>query len=284
LDTRYLGHHYDFLEKLSSFAAAQPRKYLSERNERYYIPSVHGSYNGRFRREIERIYGNDTIWGPLPATNVTPIGPTPPVADPSRDQYEWGVGEEADYISLGPIFNPVGTAWAGRGDVWGYDGLETSRRATIITHSRCSKKLLDAMHAENLKGNHVGSEMVPQTVALHHGLKAVFAPHSMFFDREWKGRSLEKWFNPGPRGESGGEESPFGWFREARFMGSTWYYRAVAPMRLYNNWLGYEDTGIGGENWEETHGRPCLPPLLLHPIKHTEPPPPGHSSVAKLPY
>lgn len=48
------------------------------------------------------------------------------------------------------------------------------------------------------QGNHVSSEMTPQTVALLHGLKAVFAPIPMFFDRDWQGESLQKFFNPGP--------------------------------------------------------------------------------------
>lgn len=40
--------------------------------------------------------------------------------------------------------------------------------------------------------------MTPQTVALLHGFKAVFAPIPMFLDRDWSGESLEKFFNPGP--------------------------------------------------------------------------------------
>lgn len=248
MDTRYTGHHYDLVEKLTKFAADQPRKYLWERNERYYIPSVHGPYETEYRKRVEILSGNDTIWTPPKVDNVVPTGPSPPVLHPTQDDYEWGVGEDADYISIAPMFNPNGTGWVGRNDVWGYDGRnDTPLRTTIITHSRCSKKLLDAMHAENLKGNHVSSEMTPQTVALLHGLKAVYAPLPMFFDRAWNGTSLNRWFNPGPKGESGSSsESPFGWGKEKRFLGMTWYYRAIPPARLYNNWMGWEDHGIGG--------------------------------------
>jgi len=212
------------------------------------------------------------------------------------------VDEEADYITLAPIFNPVGSGWIIRDDVWGYGGpSNTPRRATIGTQSRCSRKLLDQMHKENVKGNHVSSEMTPQTVALLHGFKAVYAPLPIYFDRKWDGKSLEKWFNPGPKGESGScKESPYGWGLETRFAGSTWYFRAITPMRLYNNWLGWEDSGIGGAEvylfippfflllmtmqWEKNHGRSCLPPMLLHPIKDVVKPPPGHSSHSDLPY
>jgi hypothetical protein len=248
LDTRYTGHHYDFLEKLVAFAQAQPRKGLWERNERYYIPSVHGPYDTKFRKTVEKLSGSQSIWGAAYMPTVKPVGPSRPIDDPKYDDYEWGVGEEADYISLAPIFDPANTTWPGRDDVWGYDGADrTPRRATIGTQSRCSRKLLEAMHAENLEGNHVSSEMTPQTVALLHGLKAVYAPMPVFFDRAWNGEILEKYFNPGPNGVSGSsEESPFSWGKESRFNGSTWYYRAVPPKRLYNNWMGWEDSGIGG--------------------------------------
>ncbi|CRK23082.1 hypothetical protein BN1723_012892 [Verticillium longisporum] len=46
------------------------------------------------------------------------------------------------------------------------------------------------MHVENLRGNHIASEMTPQTVALLHGLKTVFAPHPVWFDRPWNGHTL----------------------------------------------------------------------------------------------
>lgn len=286
LDSRYTGHHYELLEKLAAFGARQPRKGLWERSERYYNPSIHGNYDTDFRKRVEALHGDESVWGPPNVPDIEAIGPNPPVGKPSEDNYEWGVGEEADYITLGPIFNPKGTAWVGQPDVWGYEmNQELPRRTTIITQSRCSKRLLDAMHYENLKGKHVSSEMTPQTVALLHGLKAVYAPHPVWFDREWRPESLERWFNGGTKGQSGSYiESPFGWGREGRFQGSTWYYRADTPGRLYNNWMGWEDTEIGGTSWESQHGRVCLPPILLHPIKDVEQPPPGYSSKSYLPY
>jgi hypothetical protein len=96
--------------------------------------------------------------------------------------------------------------------------------------------------------------MTPQTVALLHGLKAVYAPIPMFFDRAWGGAMLAKYFNPGPRGESGNTpQSAFSWGNEMRFNGTTWYYRATPPTRLYNNWLGWEDSGIGGPEVRVLH-------------------------------
>jgi len=249
LDSRYTGHHYNLLQRLAEFASKQPMKGLWERNERFYIPSLHGDYyDSKFRKSVESVAGSETIWGAPHVANVTPMGPKPPVVSHEEDNYKWGVGDEADLITLSPIFNPVNTSWPGRNDVWGYAGVEqTPRRATIGTQSRISKTLLDVMHRETKNGNHLSSEMAPQTVALLHGLKAVYAPIPVFFDRAWDGKKLDKWLNPGPKGVSGStEESPFSWGREKRFAGSTWYYRAEPPMRLYNNWLGWEDSRVGG--------------------------------------
>ncbi|KAL2758182.1 hypothetical protein ACRALDRAFT_2040434 [Sodiomyces alcalophilus JCM 7366] len=289
MDARFTGHHYDFLEKLHAFAKKQPRRGLWERNERYYIPSYHGDYDHDFRNDVETRTKGQQVWGPPYLPFITPVGPKPPVARPEQDNYSWGVNEDADLITIGPIFDPVGSNWVIRDHIWGYsdenhDKLDLPRRTTIVTQSRVSKHLLNIMHVENLRGNHVASEMTPQTVALLHGMKTVFAPQPVWFDRPWNGTFLAKWFNPGPRGASGGEGSPMGWGRERRYQGSTWYYRAEAPPRLYNNWIGYYDTGIGGPEWEEQHGRPCLPPMMIHPIKEVRRTEPDFASGFELAY
>jgi hypothetical protein len=289
MDFRYTGHHYDLLDRLSSFAREQPRKGLWERNERWYVPEYHGDYDSDFRQDIEERYGNDTVWGPPDLPFISPVGPKPPVDSPDDDNYIWGVGEDADVITLGPIFNPVNSNWIIGTHIWGYsDGVhpktDLPRRTTIVTHSRVSKRLLDIMHVENMRGNHVASEMTPQTVALHHGFKAVFAPHPVFMDRDWSGSFVNKWFNPGLNGESGGYGSPMGWGRERRYQGTTWYYRAEPPNRLFNNWMGWIDTNIGGKRWEKEHGRPCLPSIMLHPIKDSEPTDARHETGFELAY
>ncbi|KAI0377269.1 hypothetical protein F5Y04DRAFT_273185 [Hypomontagnella monticulosa] len=289
IDARVTGHNYDFVEKLAAFAKRQPRRGLWERNERYYIPSIHGDYDTQFRKEVERVSGKDTIWGPPKLPFVNPVGPKPPVADPEDDNYKWGVGEEADLITVAPIFNPINSSWISGNELWGFNDsthatTDLPRRATIVTHSRVSKRLLDIMHVENLRGNHISSEMVTQTISLLHGLKAVYVPMPVFFDRPWKGKDLARWFNGGPKGESGGVGSAMGWGREARYRGSTWYYRANPPQRLYLNFMGWEDTNVGGEDWEDTHGRTCLPPMLLHPVKDIEPTEGGYKSESNLPY
>ncbi|KAK4122387.1 hypothetical protein N657DRAFT_575639 [Parathielavia appendiculata] len=289
MDSRIIGHNYDVLTKLGEFAKKQPRRGLWERNERYYIPSFHGSYDSQFRASVETAVGSETIWGAPSVPVVTPLGPKPPVSNPEDDDYKWGVGEEADLIELAPIWDPVNSGWVMRNSIWGYRSQtfpwgRLPRRATIITQSRLSRRLIDIMHYEDLRGNHVASEMVAQTTALLHGLKAVYAPMPVFFDRGWSGAQLAKWFNGGPKGQSGSFGSAMGWGQEGRYMGATWYFRAYPPQRLYNNWMGYEDTGIGGDEWEAEHGRPCLPAMILHPVKEIKPTEKGYSTDSRLAY
>ncbi|KAF3760584.1 hypothetical protein M406DRAFT_353439 [Cryphonectria parasitica EP155] len=289
MDARVMGHHYDMLTKIEEFAKKQPRKGLWERNERFYIPSSHGDYDTTFRTLVEKASGKNTVWGPPDLPFIKPVGPKPPVSSPSKDNYEWGVGEEADLITLSPMFDPTDSNWILRNQVWQYNDTKHSsknlpRRATIVTQSRLSRRLVEAMHEENKVGNHVGSEMAANTVALLHGLKAVYAPMPVFMDRPFPPESLQKWFNPGPGGVSGGPGSAMGWGLEHRFQGITWYYRSVPPQRMYNNWMGYSDANIGGRGWEDKNGRPCLQAMMLHPIKDIVPTWPGYTSTSDLPY
>jgi hypothetical protein len=220
-----------------------------ERNSRFYIPAVHGAYDSDFRKFVERIE-DEAVWGPLPLpiNDRELVGPTPPVPSPRQDSYAWGVGEEADYIGFLPIFHPIGTDWVIKNEVSGYLGADTPRRASLITHSRLSRRLLLAMDAENLAGRHMGSEMFPVTTALHHGLKAITAPHPIYSDKNLPPESADKWFNSGVNGRTGStKNSPFSWGRESRFKDLSWYYRANLPGRLYWNFLGWRKEGTGGK-------------------------------------
>jgi hypothetical protein len=260
IDTRYTGHMYEFTEAIASFGRKQPRRGLWERSERFYIPAIHGKYDTDFREFVAK-KGGSGVWGrlgyemqaeKLPA----PKGPPPPVLLPENDNYQWGVGEDADFVGFLPIFNPYRTNWVLRDDVFGYLGTETPRRATIITHSRVSRRLVLAMDDENLNGRHVGSEMNPQTVALLHGYKAAYAPHPIWSDKPLAPKRMDRWFNSGVNGRSGSSlDSPFSWGREQRFRDLSWYYRCNVPGRLYWNLLGWEKDSTGGPNVGPTPSR-----------------------------
>ena len=281
MDIRYTGHHYHFAEQLNDWSTKQPRKGMWERNSRFYVPRFHGDFSTKFTKFVQSKYTSlgqsgevekdMTIWGPNPppGQGETLFDDQPPLNSltPMSDNFTWGVGEEADLITFLPMFNPDTTHYALRNIYYNYpralNPAGPPRRATIITLYRLSHRLLSTMHLENTRdpGHHMSSEVWPQSVALHHGFKAVYAPHSIYMDRDWPAEALDFIFNNGDskrvihafkdvpkQGEgSGGWESVFGLDREHNFFSSTWYYRTMFSTRLYKRLLGYEVNGIGGK-------------------------------------
>lgn len=197
MDARHIGQTYQFVEQMAKFAKKQPRKHLVERNTRFYFPSAHGTYEEFFNETNRQIRESDfvgSIWGPdLDLTDFV-LGPQPPTSE-AEDNYEWGVGEEADFISLLPIWDPLWTSWGWRHTIYGYEDPFVTRRAYINTHARFSRRLLHAMHEENTRGRNMMAEMWPTTVAMHHGLKAVYAPQPVWFSHRWPSEYKEWVFN-----------------------------------------------------------------------------------------
>ncbi|RDI84453.1 hypothetical protein Vi05172_g5720 [Venturia inaequalis] len=310
MDVRFIGNHFNFLDKLAEFSRNQPRKYLWERNARVYIPSHHGQSFEAYTRDTNAIIANSSrsgliakpVWGPVPyASHQKPRGPKPPTTM-EEDDFKWGVKEEADLITLLPIWDPVNTTWAMRNKIWNFtpgvhpvfnrahptdddfvDPNEKSipRRAFINTVIRVSRKLLQAMHEENKAGRAMQAEMWPTTVALQHGFKAVYAPHPIYSGVRWPGRYADAVFNadggvPGRWGQ--GNDSIYNQDREVNFRPWTWYYHAKFPRVLYRRWMGWKGKDalgeLGGKEWEKRSireggigGMMCLPQMVLHPVK-----------------
>jgi hypothetical protein len=309
MDARYTGHLYHLFDRLGSWSKQQPRKGLWERSSRFYVPSVHGSWDDFSQMvRVQTEYGTESpnnMWSGLPGASGDPSKPSSshvkgetPIWGPERpreesdilptdydstpptsygsDRYVWGVGEEADLITLSPIFDPEGTEWLLRDDVTGYNTTRgvPPRRSATITASRLSRRLLQTMHDETvLKRHTMFSEMWPASCALHHGLKAVYAPHPVYIDRKWPTGYLAAVFNGGKNGATGGARTSVFGGREHNFLGTTWYYNAGFAPNLWKRWFGLRVDNDGGEEQEELamegegEGRMCLPGMLLHPVK-----------------
>lgn len=282
IDIRYTSHYYNLFSQIDSWTAKQPRKGLWERNSRFYIPSVHGSWedfkqmvrvqtemgtespdtmwNGinRAKTNIPKPKGDKPIWGPeRPQESEdwyeTENDPIPPTSY-EKDKYVWGVGEAADLITFNPLFDPEGTTWLLAKDITGYNSSALPpRRAAIVTSSRMSRKLLQTMHRETVfKKHHAFSEMWAPTTALHHGYKAVYVPHPMFVDRAWPTAYLSGVMNAGRNGASGGARTSVFGEREHNLLGMTWYYNAGFAPNLWKRWFGLKINGDGGEEFETT--------------------------------
>ncbi|KAK5165818.1 uncharacterized protein LTR77_008741 [Saxophila tyrrhenica] len=275
MDVRFTGHYWEFAERVGEWARKQARKGLWERNGRFWLPEVHGSYDNFttfVEREIETVEkeknngeqsGPIPVWGPLQQDDDTPPDSHPPTPYPA-DNYTWGVDSPADLITFTPLFDPAHTTWVLRNDITNYPS-PPPRRASIITVSRLSRRLLAAMHDEVvLEKRTMFTEMFPASVALQEGMKAVFAPVGVWFDRDWNSAYAEQVLNR-PEGK---EKSAFGW-GEHNLLGGTFYYNARFGPRLWRRWLGLRSEawdGWVGERGEEG-GRLCLPGLLVHPVK-----------------
>ena len=268
MDARYTGHFGHLFTQIASWARQQPRKELWERNSRFFVPGEHGSWENFTAVVHEQtlqgrlIDGKGPIWGPhrpeeLNMNTYAPeLDPKPPGPE-AEDQYSWGVGEEADLITFNPLFDPHLTNWILAEDVTGYPvppkvPTYPPRRIAIITASRLSRRLLSTMHFETREGKHtMFSEMWPGSCALHHGFKAVYAPHPVYMERAWPSAFLAATFNDGANGASGGSRlSVFSDERQHNFLPSTWYYHAQFAPRLWRRWFGYRAQGEGGEEWE----------------------------------
>ncbi|KAI1253182.1 hypothetical protein MGN70_005390 [Eutypa lata] len=281
MDIRYTGHYYDFFTKIENWAKAQPRKGLWERNARFYLPSVHGTWEDF--KQMARVQsemgakGADNVWNGVPGSEKQaqakggekPIwGPERPVnpddwfepdSDPvpetsyEKDKYAWGVGEEAEYIAFNPLYDPEGTTWGLADDITGYNTTEAKppRRAQIITASRMSRRMLLTMHRETaFKKHHAFPEMWPATAALQHGYKAVFAPHPLYVDREWPTALFAQTLNGGRNGASGGARTSVFGDREHNLRGLTWFYNSGFAPNVYRRWLGLKVNNDGGEEFE----------------------------------
>lgn len=308
MDARYTGHWYHLFSQTSEWSKAQPRKGLWERNARFYIPSEYGSWEdfshmvrvqtehgtatksnlyaglannpnvpASIRNELQPTKPEKPVWGPEPPLDDemdTSNDVNPPRSE-KEDKHEWGVGEEADLIVFNPIFDPTGTNWILGDDVTGYNttnGLPP-RRVAVNTFGRYSRRLLLQMHNDTTFGRKsMFSEMWPPSCALHHGFKAVYAPHPVYIDRKWPIPYLASIFNGGRNGQSGGSRlSVFSDERQHNFKGTTWYYDAGFAPNLWKRWLGLKIDNDGGEMHEvEGEGRMCLPAVLLHPVKQVD--------------
>lgn len=297
MDMRWTGSYYELFDRLGKWSAKQSRVGAWERAAKYYIPGVHGTWEN-FSELVNtemQLSNKRPLLGPVTFPGKVGLNQgedfMPDSCASGSELSQCGVGEEADLIALNPLFDTEESGWVFAGDVTGYPTAlpKPPRRCSIVTASRLSRRLLLAMHEETWRLHHsMFSEMFPSTMAFHHGLKAVFAPHPVFLDRDWPQGEIDEAFNGGRDHSSSGHGSPFDLNNEHNHKGTTWYYNSEFAGLLWRRWLGYaqmdgrgENGGRagegrlrGGQEEEEdpaSSGRLCLRSMLVHPIKWENP-------------
>lgn len=289
LDVRYTGNWYNLLENAESWARKQPRKLQFERAAKFYIPSYHGSY-ANFSDSIEAANPDGGVWGPVRSGAVPkPLGPRPPKATAAQDDYAWGVGEEADVISVSPIIDLNHTELFKKNTISGFpEGQDPPRRSLMVTPVvRLSSHLLQIMHdIQRDQGMDIRSEMFAHTMALLHGLKVAHFPIPQYLDHQGEvggPGEADRLFNMvGPNGTFTDFAAQDMIKMRAR---STFWWRLEFdqyPQTLYRRWYGLEGKApavqeIDPNSHKDTPypypagldkvGRLCLPGMLLHPVK-----------------
>jgi hypothetical protein len=204
MDARLTGNVAQMLTSAGNWAKLQPRKNFWERNGRWFIPALWKDY-ASFSAHIDEEFGDSGIWGPHPYAKfyLDPQGPVPPI---KRDGV-WGIGEEAELITLAPLIDPINTKWTYETTVHGFDPpLYLPRRMAIVSMTRTSRRLLRLIsHEQQKSGAWVVSESTPETWSLLHGLKAVYVPHLVAFNMEThaatpeeQGKELDHMIHKGP--------------------------------------------------------------------------------------
>jgi hypothetical protein len=63
--------------------------------------------------------------------------------------------------------------------------------------------LIVTLNKTYLQRHSMASEMFPVSMCLHHGLKAGFAPHAVYMERDWLGEFAKEVFSGEPDGQTG---------------------------------------------------------------------------------
>ena len=302
MDMRHLGNYFELFDRIGRWAEKQPRLLMWERNERYYIPSYHETWDN-FTKTVQQDHldsGRQDTFGPADFSGKKPLlleetgeWQLPESCGEGQDAAQCGVGEAADLITFNPIFEVSGSGWVFSNDITGYADVTDDnppRRSCIVTAGRLSRRLLLAMHEEVWRHHQtMFSEMFPASVALHRGFKAIYAPHPISLERAWApvGSAVDQGFNSGRDHSTSGANSPFYLGNEHVHKGSTFYYHSEFAGLLWRRWLGYPQMdgrgrsgesnsgnlrgGIEDEKRPDGSGRMCLRSMLFHPIKSEAP-------------
>ena len=279
MDIRVTGHYYELLHQVTEWAQKQPREYAWERSSKFFIPALFDNSYSSYARSVEAEVRNSRqtpITGPQMAKEKLLSIP--------EQQLPTDSDHITDLITFNPLFDPNNTRWAFHDDITGYNNTRPPTRAALITASRLSKRLVMLMHEETYAKNHtMFPEMYPASIALHYGLKAIYAPLPVYLDRDWPAVHANEVFNNvkiSEKSKANGMRGINGYFHgkggsvfgpgEHVFRGASYYSNAGFSSYLWRRWLGHEirndeimwesEGGPGG-------GRMCLPQMVLHPVK-----------------
>ncbi|KAK1833387.1 hypothetical protein QBC39DRAFT_254628 [Podospora conica] len=285
LDMRFTGHAGRYLSALAASARSEPRKQALERSTFMHMQSRVPSALAFHAAVNTTCAGSSFAWGPVRVPELAPIGPAPPVADPVRENFEWGVGEDADVIVTSFCNNAsAADSWVFRDWIGGLRaGIQTPRFFCPPAVTRTSRALMLVAHqAQVERAVRVPSEATPPSFAVWHGLKLSFPQGPVFFRREEDDEYVEGWWKGGPAAGRKGGLGPVS-LEHPSGDGLSFWWGGDWPRKIYDAWQGYEDLGKDDRGAEEKWpwvlrregGTVYAPNMMVHPMKRREGEPPG---------
>lgn len=280
MDARLTGDALNYFESLSSFARDSPRKQAFERASFRYLPSIHGPYLDLLAAVNASVAGRGTFSSVQIPEVREPFGPSPPVEDPLQDNFEWGVGDDADFIATVPCKPlPQSSSWLYKDYVFNFsDGALTPRIYCSQASSRISWNLLNAVHTAQVKqGLRLASESTMPSFALWHGFKISQPPQPWYLTPPHDDISkIDEILNGGqPKAEHKGFSHGTSSYNVRvlddfnRQTQQNWWWRSKMPNDIMNTWTG--KTPAKEERLPYplvmVDGKVYAPNMALHPFK-----------------
>ncbi|EGY21810.1 hypothetical protein VD0002_g1457 [Verticillium dahliae] len=276
MDMRFTGDAGAYLDAVDLWSRKEPRKQAMERSTFFYDPTVFNTTD-EFRAAVDEVNrGRSHVWGPVRVREVSPIGPRPPTTD-EEDNFEWGVGEDADVIVTSLCADArKSTTWIFRGWVYGFRAGKQGppRYFCPPAIQRGSRALLHAVHTLQRRGLRIASEATLPSFALWLGLKISAPPLPWYLNDVPDDEERARWMLGGPKASDDG----FGkgdpqWGQPDMInspqMSSTFWWAGGWPGELFEGWLQGKKTQDGKPMYPltESEGQLYMPNLLLHPVK-----------------
>jgi hypothetical protein len=299
MDTRFTGHAGKMLREFHKFGTQVPYKQSRERASWTYMEQIHGTYSEFSTKVNDALGGNATVWGPVSIVDVPePLGRIPPM-NASDDNFNFGVGWEADLTLLSPLFEVKRFKkyedWVFKDWIRGFNDFSwhVPRFSNAPAQARASRSLLEAIHnAQHEKGLRVAAEATLPSFAMWHGMKVVQMPmpNFQFPERDinelniiHNGGAISKFKDGIANGAAPYQKSVIEFYSRPR----TWEWQSSLIKPMFDHWMGIEKNekttrqvaaalgyvpDVMPPFMAEVDGEVYCPNLLLHPRK-TNPPP-----------
>lgn len=297
MDVRFTGHAGHLLHALGRFSRHEPRKHSYQRATHFYTPSYYSSYEDFIHQVDISLGGDDPMYNGVRIPEITePVNDQlnpPPTTDPRNDDFEWGVGEDADCIILDAALNvTLSDDFLFKSFVYNFtQGNDLPRYHAPPAIARTSRNLLMTVHdAQRLHGLAMPGESTMPSFALYHNLKLSLPPMPLYgrnqarFGNQTGYPELHDWANggaPKPEDDGTGRGTPVyakqflseeQKSRGMPNMGPSYRFAGTYPGDLWKAWMT-EDT----KHYDVVTGKlPALQPfanklwlpnMLLHPVK-----------------